>query len=80
MSITMNNGLTFEPDAIELIDENNAMQGWAAVVNIYCSDDTPGNLIIGRERYPTEAAARLAAIDLCARERRRVEYLYTEAI
>lgn len=70
------NELRLEPEAIELVDENNAMQGWAACVNVYCADDTPGNLIIGRERYRSEAEARLAALDLCERERRRVNYLY----
>lgn len=64
-----------EADAIELIDENNAMQGYAAVVNVYHSD-TPGDMIIAKERYADEASARQAAAALRDREWARVLALY----
>lgn len=66
-----------EADAIHLQDENNGDNGWAAVVNVL-HNDYPGSLIIGRERYASEAEARLAALDLLERERRRIEYVYKE--
>lgn len=71
------NELRLEPDAIPLTDEHGAVL-WAACVNVFCADDTPGNLVIGRERFPSEAAARLGALDLLAAQRSRIEYVYQE--
>lgn len=60
------NEIRLEPDAIHLQDENSGDNGWAAVVNLYCADDTPGNLFIARERFADEAAARRHADNLAA--------------
>jgi len=57
---------TFVPTAERLTDENNADQGWAAIVDIVYPDGRPGDCSIARERFADEAAARRAADTMAA--------------
>lgn len=74
------NDIVFEPDAIELIDENNAMQGWIACVNIYFADGECGDCIFCRERFATEQDAYARAVEIAAARQAAVAALCREAV